>query len=54
MLLFGQAQDDRHHAAGEEPALVDLWLCGHHYRESQHALAAAGAVATAAPGASAE
>lgn len=25
------------------PHPVDLWLCGHHYRESRRALAAAGA-----------
>jgi hypothetical protein len=25
------------------PHPVDLWLCGHHYRESRQALAAAGA-----------
>jgi hypothetical protein len=25
------------------PHLVDLWLCGHHYRASRQALAAAGA-----------
>jgi hypothetical protein len=32
------------------PAPVDLWLCGHHYRESRQALAAAGARVSDAPG----
>lgn len=27
----------------ERPRPVDLWLCGHHYRASLHALLAAGA-----------
>jgi hypothetical protein len=31
-------------AAGSRPELVDLLLCGHHYRASQAALRAAGAV----------
>jgi len=29
-------------------APVDLWLCGHHYRQSQPALTAAGAAVSAA------
>ncbi len=30
-------------ATATRPAPVDLWLCGHHYRVSQAALAEAGA-----------
>jgi hypothetical protein len=33
------------------PAPMDLWLCGHHYRKSQKALKAAGAMVAAAAGA---
>jgi hypothetical protein len=32
------------------PRPVDLWLCGHHYRQSRKALAAAGARVCDAPG----
>lgn len=35
------------------PAPVDLWLCGHHFRQSQQALTAAGAVVSAVASASA-
>jgi hypothetical protein len=35
------------------PAPVDLWLCGHHFRESQQALTTAGAVVSAVASASA-
>ena len=39
--------------ANGRPAPVDLWLCGHHYRQSRQALVAAGAEVTAAPAATA-
>ncbi len=37
-------------AAPERPHPVDLLLCGHHYRVSRQALAAAGATVTYLPG----
>jgi len=43
MVVMMPPSDDR-------PGSVDLWLCGHHYRQSQQALAAAGAIATAVSG----
>ena len=37
-------------ATAERPHPVDLWLCGHHYRVCQDALASAGATIQHLPG----